>query len=121
MMSRCLWFSGMFIPALIMKLYEHFTGFLKVEKSTGLSLINVLLERLKEFELDIMDCKSQGYESGANMTVKRNGVQSRILEINQQAHFVPCSCHFLNLILCDNAKTNVTFFSFFGTLRKLFS
>ena len=101
--------------------YEHFTGFLKVEKSTGLFLTNVLLERLKEFERNIMDCKGQGYDNGANLAGKHNGVQSRILEINQPAHFVPCRCHSLNLIFCDCAKTNVTFFSFFGTLQKLFS
>ena len=67
-----------------------------------------------------MDCKVQGYDNGANMDGKHNGVQSRILEINQQAHFVPCICHYLNSILCDRAKTNVNFFSFFGTLQKLF-
>ena len=95
--------------------YEHFTGFLKVEKSNGLSLTNVLLEKLKEFELDIKDCKGQGYDNGVNMAGKHNGMQSTILEINQQAHFVRCSYHSLNLInliLCGCAKSNVTFFHF---------
>ena len=102
-------------------IYEHFVGFLQVNKSTGSNLVSVSLKRLDELGLDIMNCKGQGYENGANMAGRHSGVQSRVLQINPQARFVPCSSHSLDLILCDCAKTNVTFFSFFGTFQKLYS
>ena len=102
-------------------IYEHFVGFLQVNKSTGSNLVSVLLKRLDELGLDIMNCKGQGYDNGANMAGRHSGVQSRVLQINPQARFVPCSSHSLNLILCDCAKTNVTFFSFFCTIQKLYS
>ncbi|KAL5515144.1 hypothetical protein EMCRGX_G000269 [Ephydatia muelleri] len=36
------------------------------------------------------------------------GVQARILELNKRALFEPCSCHSLNLVLGDMAKSSVT-------------
>ena len=53
--------------------------------------------------------------------VKKNGLQNKILQLNPQARFVPCSCHSLNLVLSDCAKSNVTFMTFFGSLQKLYS
>ena len=44
-----------------------------------------------------------------------------MLQLNLEARLVPCSCHSLNLVLSDCAKSNVTFMTFFGSLQKLYS
>ncbi|XP_025416074.1 uncharacterized protein LOC112687548 [Sipha flava] len=46
---------------------EHFIGFREVSESTGESLTELLLKTLKENNLDIMNCRGQGYDNGANM------------------------------------------------------
>ena len=55
------------------------------------------------------------------MAGKKNGVQKRVLELNAQARFVPCSCHSLNLVFSYCAKSNHVYISFFGALQKLYA
>ena len=102
-------------------IHEHFTGFIVVKNSTSSALTKLLLQRLTEMGLDIQNSKGQGYDNGANMAGKKNGVQKRVLELNAQARFVPCSCHSLNLVLSDCAKSNHVYISFFGALQKLYA
>ena len=102
-------------------IHEHFTEFIVVKNSTSSALTKLLLQRLTEMSLDIQNCKGQGYDNGANMVGKKNGVQKRVLELNAQALFVPCSCHSLNLVLSDCAKSNHVYISFFGVLQKLYA
>ena len=78
--------------------FEHFTGFIHVKSSTASSLTESVLQKLNELGLDISNCKGQGYDNGANMAGKKNGLQNKILQLNPQARFVPCSCHSLNLV-----------------------
>ena len=49
-----------------------------------------------------------------------SGVQARILELNKRALFVPCSCHSLNLVLGDMAKSSVTAVTFFGIVQQIY-
>ena len=101
--------------------FEHFTGFIHVKSSTPSSLTESVLQKLNELGLDSSNCEDRGYDNGANMAGKKNGLQNKILQLNPQARFVPCSCHSLNLVLSDCAKSNVTFMTFFGSLQKLYS
>ena len=78
-------------------IHEHFTEFIVVKISASSALTKLLLQRLTEMGLDIQNCKGQGYDNGANMAGKKNGVQKRVLELNAQACFVPCSCHSLKI------------------------
>jgi hypothetical protein len=41
-----------------------------------------LLNTLKENNINISDCRGQGYDNGANMKGKNKGVQTRVLSIN---------------------------------------
>ena len=61
----------------------------------GLSLIHIL--------------RSQGYDNGANMRGKINGVKSRILEKNKCALFSPCGAH---SCLLYTSGENRMFFNF---------
>jgi len=49
---------------------EHFIGFKTVDESTGESLTELLLNTLKENQFDIMNCRGQGNNNGANMKGK---------------------------------------------------
>ena len=55
------------------------------------------------------------------MRGKNKGVQSRLLEINPRALFVPCGAHFLNLVVADAAKDSTDATSYFGILQKLYN
>lgn len=100
---------------------EHFMGFLEAEESTGQHLASMILKRLEELKIPFMDCRGQSYDNGANMKGKNKGVQSRLLEMNPRALFVPCGAHSLNLVVADAAKESIDATSYFGILQKLYN
>jgi len=55
------------------------------------------------------------------MMGSKQGVQTRILQLNNKACCVPCSSHTLNLVLADAAKSSVASVSFFGVLQRLYN
>ena len=99
---------------------EHFVGYLIVDDSSGESLAALLLRRLGELGLSITNCRGQGYDNGANMRGCNRGVQSRILQTESRAFFMPCGCHSLNLVLCDMAKSCTAAMTFFGVIQKIY-
>jgi hypothetical protein len=62
-------------------LKEHFIDFRTVHTSTEEGLVEVLLNTLKENNINIGDCRGQGYGNGANMKGKNKGVQARVLRV----------------------------------------
>ncbi|XP_076918638.1 uncharacterized protein LOC143579133 [Bidens hawaiensis] len=82
---------------------ESFLGFLDVNDTTGKGLFDITVEELKSLGLELDDMRSQGYDNGANMKGKHQGVQTRFLNENPRAFYTPCGCHSLNLILYDMA------------------
>ncbi|XP_047137586.1 zinc finger MYM-type protein 1-like [Hydra vulgaris] len=65
----------------LVKIKEHFLGFIPVEKSTGGFLTKTFIEQLENFNLPIENLRGQGYDNGSNMRGKENGVQRKILDI----------------------------------------
>ncbi|XP_049328668.1 zinc finger MYM-type protein 1-like [Astyanax mexicanus] len=100
---------------------EHFVGFFSVQDTSGRGLCNTLTEELKHMKLNIADCRGQSYNNGSNMMGHKQGVQKRVLEINQKALCVPCSSHSLNLVVADAAKSSVLSVTFFGILQWLYN
>ncbi|KAK6479921.1 zinc finger MYM-type protein 1-like, partial [Huso huso] len=100
---------------------EHFVGFISVDDTTGKGLCNTLLEQLNHLKLNIADCRGQSYDNGSKMMGHKQGVQKRVLELNNKAMCVPCSSHTLNLVVADAAKSSVLSVSFFGNLQRLYN
>ncbi len=78
---------------------------------------SVLMDR----GIDISDCRGQGYDNGANMSGKINGVQAQILQKNYLATFSPCASHTLNLVGVHAAGSSPEVSTFFGYINRLYS
>lgn len=81
--------------------------FINVESTTGWNLTNVLLEILKNNNIDINNCRGQCYDNGANMKGQYKGVQAQIKTLNSRAYFTPYAAHNLNLLLEDLPKVQL--------------
>ncbi|XP_047135316.1 zinc finger MYM-type protein 1-like [Hydra vulgaris] len=100
---------------------ENFFGYLTVNDTTGKGLLDAFLNQAKKWDLNILDCRGQSYDNGANMKGKLKGVQARLLEMNPKAIYVPCANHSLNLVIVDGALSSISAISFFGVLTRLYT
>jgi hypothetical protein len=57
---------------------ELFMDFVNIHSTSGLSLSNVLISKLAEYEIPLRDCRDEEYDNGSNMVGEYQGVQSRI-------------------------------------------
>ena len=73
------------------KVREHFLEFSPLTKTTGASMTDEILSKLKGMKLSVGNLRAQGYDNRSNMRGKNNGVQRKILDINARAFSVPCS------------------------------
>lgn len=75
----------------LVRIVEHFVGFIVVEESTGAGLTEMFLAKLKTLGLLISNCRGPGYDNGANMSGVKKGVGYR-LEFSKLS-LAPCTCH----------------------------
>ncbi|XP_065679785.1 zinc finger MYM-type protein 1-like [Hydra vulgaris] len=100
---------------------ERFLKLEELEKKKGSDITKLVLNVLEENELDIKNCRGQGYDNGANMAGIYNGVQALIRQNNPQAIFIPCSPHSLNLCAVHAIESSVPAKSYFGNIQKLYN
>ncbi|KAG8451982.1 hypothetical protein GDO86_003968 [Hymenochirus boettgeri] len=103
---------------------ERFLKFIPNVGHKSENLCNVVLETLKSFQIDIMDCRGQSYDNASNMSGQYSGLQARIKQINPLAVFIPCAAHSLNLVgtcAVDCCRDAVSFFRIVQQLYNFFS
>lgn len=103
------------------KINECFIDFFIVKDKTGLGLMDEILQKLESDGLNINNCRGQSYDNGANMAGIYKGVQSRILNKNELAYFVPCAAHSLNLVGTHAAEVSIEAQNFFGAIHSVYS
>jgi hypothetical protein len=94
---------------------------LDINDTTGQGLFDVLQNELKSLDLDIDNVRGHGYDNGSNMKGKNQGVQKKLLDINSRAFYSACSCHSLNLTLCDMSKSCGKAKNFFGIIQRIYT
>nr|XP_012559259.2 zinc finger MYM-type protein 1-like [Hydra vulgaris] len=100
---------------------EHFVTFQELQDTTGANMTKVVIDKLQELGVNLDDMRGQGYDNGANMRGKYNGVQARIRQLNPRAFFVPCSAHSLNLVLNDAANCCMEAVAFFDLIQGIYN
>jgi len=99
---------------------ESFVDFIESKEKTGHGLASKITTKLINDGLNIENCRGQGFDSGANMAEKYNGMQSKICQINELARFVLCATHSLNLIGFHAANVTYSMVTFFGVVQQIF-
>lgn len=103
---------------------ERFLGFIKIEQHTGEYLERVVLNKLKELDLKVENCRGQSYDNASNMSGKYIGLQTRIRELTPTAIYIPCTNHSLNLVInfaCESCLQATHYFSLVQEIYKFFS
>ncbi|KAG8226744.1 hypothetical protein J437_LFUL004395 [Ladona fulva] len=100
---------------------ESFIDFLETEGKNAEDMTKLILDKIESDGLDIQNCRGQTYDNAAVMLGKHSGVQMRIKAVNQNAQFVACSNHSLNLVGVHAASVAVDSVTFFGTMERVFN
>lgn len=100
---------------------EVFLGFFPLEGKKATDLSEEILKKIDKDGLDIMRCRSQGYDNAANMSGIHGGVQAIIKSRNRKAVFFGCINHSLNLCGQHSFAQNASCVRFFGTLQAVYA
>lgn len=100
---------------------ERFICYDDFSRKTGKEIASRLLCLLKDLTLDFQNCVGQGYDNGANMAGKYNGVQALLLLENANCTFSTCGNHTLNLVGVDSAESCKEAITFFGTIQQVYN
>ena len=84
-------------------------------------LATTLLDCLKKYGLDIMNCRSQSYDNASNMSGKYNGIKAIIKDVNPLAIWIPCSSHSLNLVATRGVGSSPLTRAFFVFIQRLYN
>uniref|UniRef100_A0A1B8Y1W6 TTF-type domain-containing protein n=1 Tax=Xenopus tropicalis TaxID=8364 RepID=A0A1B8Y1W6_XENTR len=100
---------------------ERFIKFIPNVGHKAENLFSAVMDTLKEYHIDIMDCRGQSYDNASNMSGPYSGLQARIKQVNPLAVYTPCSAHSLNLVGTSAAESCREAVSFFYILQQLYN
>lgn len=100
-------------------LHEDFLKFVPTSSTTGQNLALLIMQCLRDFNLDCTYLVGQGYDGAANMSGAFNGVQALIRENYRHALYLHCASHSLNLAICT-ASGIPEIRNCLGTIEKLY-
>ena len=104
----------------VWKICERFLRMEDCDKK-GRDIAELICRVLKEHDIELKNCRGQGYDNGANMAGIYNGAQAAILEKNPLALFSSCSAHSLNLCGVHGAESSAVVKSFCGNIQRLYT
>ncbi|KAE8591659.1 hypothetical protein XENTR_v10018533 [Xenopus tropicalis] len=99
---------------------ERFLEFFDFFQKTGDEIAGMITSRMRDHNIDLKDCRGQGYDNGANMSGRIKGVKSRIQERYPEAMFCPCAAQSLNLVGVHAASSCPEVKTFFGSVNRLY-
>ena len=88
-----------------------------MERITGEAIASAILDVLPKWNLNIKNCRGQGYDGASNMSSVRRGTQALLLEECPLAVYTHCRAHCLNLAIvhsCDQPLIR----NMLGTLKE---
>lgn len=100
---------------------ERFLQFLPNTDHNAEDLANSVFHILTTNNIDIKNCRGQGYDNALNMSGKYKGFQARIKNACSYAVYIPCSAHSLNLIDECAASCCLTANNFFNLIQNIFT
>ena len=77
---------------------ERFVKFILTCGHTDHQLADLLLEFTKDNGINLKDLRGQSYDNASNMSRTYKSMQAIIKKSNQQAEYIPCVAHSLNLV-----------------------
>lgn len=80
---------------------EDFLQFVPVTDVTGKGLANVVMQTMRNLEIDSKFMIGQGYDGASAMSGRFHGVQKYVSDENKLALYVHCASHSLNLAISD--------------------
>uniref|UniRef100_H3AE79 DUF4371 domain-containing protein n=1 Tax=Latimeria chalumnae TaxID=7897 RepID=H3AE79_LATCH len=95
---------------------ERFLTFLDFETHSGQDIAKSLLQFFEKIGVNIVDCRGQSYDNASNLSGKYQGMQAWIRERSENAVYIPCCAHSLNLVgqcAVDCCFTAISFFKNF--------
>jgi len=85
-------------------IHEDTLGIVQLENTKASTLYSVIKDILIRCSLPITQCRGQAYDGASNMSGVRNGVQALVKKDADQALYVHCLAHSLNLCVQEVAK-----------------
>ncbi|CAF4743604.1 unnamed protein product, partial [Rotaria sp. Silwood2] len=77
-----------------------------IASKSAADITEVILDIICRCNLDIKDCRGQGYDGAPSMAGHISGVAVRIQSLCRKAFFVHCNAHSLDLALQDLTSTS---------------
>nr|XP_047129330.1 52 kDa repressor of the inhibitor of the protein kinase-like [Hydra vulgaris] len=87
---------------------EDFIQFIDCSEGVkGKDLFNVLLNCVSNLNLDIKNCRGQGYDGASSVSGYINGLSAQVLNLNSKALYTHCHSHRLNLSVCESCNVQL--------------
>ncbi|XP_065664449.1 52 kDa repressor of the inhibitor of the protein kinase-like [Hydra vulgaris] len=87
---------------------EDFIQFIHCSEGVkGKDLFNVFLNCVSNLNLDIKNCRGQGYDGASSVSGYINGLSAQVLNINSKALYTHCHSHRLNLSVRESCNVHL--------------
>lgn len=100
---------------------ETFLGFFELKDHSAVGMTKEVLNILKNLNIPIEKCYGQGYDGASVMSGAYNGVNAQIKKVQQNAEYIHCACHNLNLVINDAVSSCTEVSRYFTTLQNIYS